>query len=60
MQTVRNFSGSYTVLGTTHECIVERAGLDLAMWRLMVNGEFHSFHETKRAALVYCQEHEEL
>ena len=60
MQTVKNFAGSYTVLGTSRECIVEQAGIDLAMWRLKVDGEHHSFHATKRDALVLCQEHPEL
>lgn len=60
MESAKNYSGSYTVLGTSSECIVERGGMDLAMWRLLVNGEHHSFHATKRDALVYCQEHPEL
>jgi hypothetical protein len=50
--------GLYIVIGTTHECIVERC--ENGRWALDVDGEFRENFDTKRAALVYCQEHEEL
>lgn len=58
MQTVKIHEGKYHVLGTSHECIVEKAVT--GRWCLDVDGEFHKAFDTKREALVYCQDHPEL
>jgi hypothetical protein len=61
MPTAKVYAGKYQVLGTSRECIVEAfQWVSVAGWRLMVDGEFHKSFTTKRAALVYCQEHPEL
>lgn len=61
MPSTRIHAGKYQVLGTSQECIVEQyQWISITGWRLMVDGEFHRSFPTKRAALVYCQEHPEL
>lgn len=58
MPSVKIHAGKYQVLGTSRECIVELAVT--GRWCLDVDGEFHQAFDTKREALVYCQEHPEL
>jgi hypothetical protein len=58
MPSVKIHEGKYIVIGTTHECIVERAVG--GRWCLDVNGEFREAFDTKREALVYCQENTDL
>lgn len=58
MPSARIHEGKYLVLGTSRECIVERAVG--GRWCLDVDGEFHKAFDTKREALVYCQDHPEL
>jgi hypothetical protein len=58
MPSVRMHSGRYQVLGTSRECIVERAVN--GRWCLDVDGEFHKAFDTKREALVYCQDNIDL
>jgi len=58
MPSVKIHAGKYVVLGTSRECIVERC--ENGRWVLDVDGEFHENFDTKREALVYCQDHSEL
>jgi hypothetical protein len=58
MPSVRIHAGKYHVLGTSRECIVEKAVG--GRWCLDVDGEFHKAFDTKREALQYVQRHVEL
>ena len=60
MQSVKNYEGSYTVLGTSTECVIERAATNWTRWRLFSGGTLVRSFRTKRQALQYCQEHSEL
>lgn len=65
MQSVKIHEGKYHVLGTSRECIVERATETRgrpgpSWWNLYVDGEFHKSFDTKRDALVYCQDNIDL
>jgi len=61
MPSAKIHAGKYEVLGTSRECIVQwDQWLTLTRWVLTVDGSFHKSFPTKRAALVYCQNHPEL
>lgn len=61
MPSKRIHAGSYIVLGTSRECLVQQyQWISIVGWKLIVDGEFHKSFSTKREALVYCQEHPEL
>lgn len=58
-------AGVYEVLGTSTACEIRRERVYRALgggylWRLTSNGQRVRSFETKREALVYCQEHPEL
>lgn len=53
--------GQYAVLGTSTECLVTwTQWVSIEKWVLTSNGEHVRTFDTKRAALVYCQDHPEL
>jgi hypothetical protein len=58
MQSAKIREGVYHVLGTSTECIIERC--QNGRWALDSNGEFVESFDTKKLALIYCQEHPEL
>ena len=58
MQSAKMGAGTYVVLGTSTECVIARC--ESGRWALDSNGEFVDWFDTKREALIYCQEHPEL
>ena len=58
MSTTKIHEGKYHILDTSTECIVEKCVN--GRWALDSNGEFVASFDTKRDALIYCQEHSEL
>jgi hypothetical protein len=63
MPSTRVGDGEYIVLGTSRECVVVRRQGSLPSmmkWHLFVDGERVRSFNTKRAALVYCQDHIDL
>jgi hypothetical protein len=61
MKSAKIRQGQYAVLGTSTECIVTwRQWVSITKWDLTSNGEHVRSFDTKREALIYCQDHPEL
>lgn len=64
MPSTKVAEGEYVVLGTSTACVVKRAysraSAPLTRWSLFSDDKLVRHFDTKREALVYCQEHPEL